>query len=244
MFTQISMTLLADGPARVSPEWAYAMYGVLCRKLEPCFADALHGSSITPISQFLQCGNVNEPIEWHVTFFGSAQEQLTHVISNIPCYELAKYGSTLNVTNMKVSPPTSEGEFCKTYLAENAPRRRLSMRFIVPTAFKSDGEYVIMPSIELIFQSLLAKWNACAAYNRLDDPEVLQDICAHTRIVNYSLRTTGFALKGVVIPAFTGSLKLSVRGPDMLAKLVNLLTAFGSFSGIGIKTALGMGGVI
>ncbi|GHV27410.1 hypothetical protein FACS1894167_02370 [Synergistales bacterium] len=220
------------------------MYGVLCRELEPCFAESLHGQSFTPISQFLQCGGANGTAELHVTFFGSDREQFTRVLNGITRYELTKYGAALDVANIKISPSVSEADFCKTHLAENDPERKILLRFVTPTSFKSGGEYVIMPSVELIFQSLLAKWNAYAADNRLDAPDVLSDICAHTRIVNYSLRSAGFAIKGVVIPAFTGNVKLSVRGPDMLVRLVNLLTAFGGLSGIGIKTALGMGGVI
>ncbi|GHV44927.1 hypothetical protein FACS1894204_02900 [Synergistales bacterium] len=243
MFTQASITLSADDSIRISPEWAYALYGVLCASFEPCLADALHEQSFTSVSQFLHCGNANGPAEWRVVFFGSEQEQFTRVLSRVTRYELTKYSAALNVTSIKISPPVSEPDFCKTYLTENVPLRRLSMRFVTPTAFKSGGEYVIMPSVELIFQSLLAKWNAFSEHNQLDASDVLADICAHTRIVNYSLRSVGYTLKGVTIPAFAGYIKLSVRGPDMLVRLVNLLVAFGSLSGVGIKTALGMGGV-
>jgi CRISPR-associated endoribonuclease Cas6 len=244
MFTQASITLLPDDSVRVYPEWAYAMYGILCRELEPLFADVLHQQSLTPVSQFLQCSKVNEPIKWHITLFGSAQEQFIEVLNRVKHYELTKYDTTLKVSDIEILPSIREEEFCKIHLIENELQRRLQVQFVTSTAFKSGGEYVIIPSIELMFQSLLIKWNAFTNDNQLDVSEVLPDICKYTRIVNYSLHSARFEFKGAIIPAFTGRVTLSVRGPETLVRLITLLTEFGRLSGIGIKTALGMGGVI
>jgi len=36
---------------------------------------------------------------------------------------------------------------------------------------------------------------------------------------------------------------MTVKGPTPLVRLFNMIISFGQYSGIGVKTALGMGGV-
>jgi CRISPR/Cas system endoribonuclease Cas6 (RAMP superfamily) len=40
-----------------------------------------------------------------------------------------------------------------------------------------------------------------------------------------------------------GKITLVVNGPDQLARLAGAMLSFAEYSGVGIKTALGMGGV-
>ena len=52
-----------------------------------------------------------------------------------------------------------------------------------------------------------------------------------------------FRLKGAAIPAFRGKLYLSTKLSQPMYTLLQTLLQFSEYSGIGIKTALGMGGV-
>ena len=63
----------------------------------------------------------------------------------------------------------------------------------------------------------------------------------HTSIQQYQLRSTAFSLEGVKIPAYLGTIALRVRGTNTMADFANLLLQFGEYSGVGIKTSLGMG---
>ena len=45
------------------------------------------------------------------------------------------------------------------------------------------------------------------------------------------------------IPSFIGNIDIYIRGPQTMTNLVNLLISFAKFSGIGIKTSIGMGGI-
>ncbi len=40
-----------------------------------------------------------------------------------------------------------------------------------------------------------------------------------------------------------GKITIIIRGPEQLARLAGALISFAEYSGLGIKTALGMGGV-
>ena len=50
-----------------------------------------------------------------------------------------------------------------------------------------------------------------------------------------------FGVEGVKIPAYQGSLSLKLLGPQQVVNLVHMLLRFGMYSGVGIKTAMGMG---
>ena len=62
-------------------------------------------------------------------------------------------------------------------------------------------------------------------------------------IVDYSLRTVRYSLKGTKIPAFVGNIVMESRLSAPLQEIWQLLVALAPYSGIGIKTTLGMGGV-
>jgi CRISPR/Cas system endoribonuclease Cas6 (RAMP superfamily) len=61
--------------------------------------------------------------------------------------------------------------------------------------------------------------------------------------MRYQLRSQAFPIEGRLVYGFSGSQRLTFYGYDMLKRLQGLLAIFAEFSGIGIKTALGMGAV-
>lgn len=118
------------------------------------------------------------------------------------------------------------------------------VRFISPTAFKSRGEYVLMPSVRLIFQNLLMHYNQVYEGNKEIDADTIAYIDQHVRITAYNLRSQYFAYAtgvGKKIPAFIGGLTLSINGPSTMGGLVRMLLKFGEYAGVGVKTSMGMG---
>ena len=77
----------------------------------------------------------------------------------------------------------------------------------------------------------------------LNDEDAFQVLLSGVHIVDYQLRTSRVSLKGVKIPGFVGSCILDAKLPLPLLELWNTLLLFADYSGIGIKTGLGMGGV-
>ena len=73
------------------------------------------------------------------------------------------------------------------------------------------------------------------------DEETLASLTESSSIVQYKLRSTFFLLEGVRIPAFKGEIKIKIAGTATMAKYARLLTRFGEYSGVGIKSAIGMG---
>ncbi|MDR0501088.1 MAG: CRISPR-associated endoribonuclease Cas6, partial [Coriobacteriales bacterium] len=121
---------------------------------------------------------------------------------------------------------------------------RTTIRFLTPTAFKSAGQYVFMPSTQLLFQNLLMRYFYVFEEGSEPDAETITYLSEHTSIIAYNLRSQyadNIASKGKKIPAFIGSLTLKINGEQTLTGFAQMLLSFGEFAGIGIKTSMGMG---
>lgn len=121
--------------------------------------------------------------------------------------------------------------------------RYMDLEFLTPTAFKSNGRYVIIPEIKYIFQSLMNKYSAASAEMDMYDEDTLEQLVQNSSIIQYKLRSVYFPMEGIKIPSFKGELGIKVNGTATMAKYARLLIRFGEYSGIGIKTAMGMGGI-
>ena len=62
-------------------------------------------------------------------------------------------------------------------------------------------------------------------------------------IVDYSLRTVRYPLKNVKIPSFVGNIVVESRLPAPLQEIWQLLVCLAPYTGVGIKTTLGMGSI-
>ena len=121
---------------------------------------------------------------------------------------------------------------------------RLEVR--TPASFKSRGQYQILPTPRLILQSLIKQWNGCFPDCPIEDEDGqgMEAMAAGLLCRGYQLRDQGYFLKGNHIPGFVGGMTLdSTRLPGFHRTLADALLYFSGYAGIGIKTALGMGGV-
>jgi len=123
---------------------------------------------------------------------------------------------------------------------------QIILNFTSPTAFKkTQGYYYAKPDVELIFMSLFNRWNAFA-HCKLPDA-LRETIQKRIRVITAGINqdTLSFARgrKGV-IPGFLGEVQFVLDEPSPpLRHMINALAAFASFSGVGIKTTIGMGQV-
>ena len=117
------------------------------------------------------------------------------------------------------------------------------IEFTSPTGFKSDEQYVIFPSSDLILKSLITKWNAACPNFVLDDDGLVKLLLSGVSISGYRLSSYDYRMKNQYIRSFTGSVTLRANLSAPLEKLYRMLLRFGGYSGVGIKTALGMGGM-
>ncbi len=242
MPSALTITMTGDPEKRHGPYLASLMQGVIMDRIDPAYARYLHESSIHPYSQYVE---ENESgILWHIhALTGKAEEEILGPLqdSSFTGVQLLHRQETLLVKDKKTSSTSYEDLIEGFYLGDCSKNINLQIR--TPMAFKQNGRYCIFPTTRLIFQNLMMRFDACSPDSRIFTPELLEEFETLTEIADYRLRSVRFSMEGVRIPSFAGDFRIYVRGPQQMANVAGMLAKFGEYSGIGIKTGMGMGAV-
>ena len=243
MPSQIKMILNHESQQKITWNMGSIFQGVIMEKIPFEYGQKLHLSELKPYSQFIL--NKNSEIIWTVnTLNDDADKYIMNILLSNQFSNFYLKHKNIELTIIKKEFQTiSYDTLIDTYFFENQ-NRIIEFQFISPTAFKSNGEYIFYPTIKAIFQSLMNKFDFFCDCAKVYTPEMINEILQHTKVIYYNLKSTKFYLEGITIPAFIGSIKIKVTGPQQMVNLLYLLAYFGKFSGIGIKIAMGMGGVV
>ncbi|GBR75889.1 CRISPR/Cas system-associated RAMP superfamily protein Cas6 [Candidatus Termititenax persephonae] len=221
------------------------LHGILMEKLDTDYAEELHHNELQPFSQFLFRDYQKDCYVWRIsTLTAEAKENIIQrlLVDNAPEIVLKHNNARINILGKRLANPLTYQTLTNQVLAGES-NRRIVLRFLTPTTFKSAGEFVVFPEVRLIYGSLFRKWNAFATAVSLNDTAAQEHLVRHTKIAGYKLRTVRYAMEGVFINAFLGEVCLYVNGPEALSQIADILFAFVRYTGLGAKTALGMGGI-
>lgn len=239
MITQFQFTLTGENPLRSAD--GYRLYSWLQQVLPDSFCDYLHQNERTPIAQNLYVDQTSNQTTWTVSLLGEGAEQMAcPVLEHLERIEL--HTDAYEVQRLSCVKMDSIYDVLAKADALGT-ENRTTLRFCSPTAFKQNGRYVLFPQERLILQSLIAKWGELFPQYLLNDPDAEQMLEEGIRISDYRLRTARYALKGVRIPGFVGQITIDAHLSAPMRQLWNSLCVLAPFTGVGIKTALGMGGV-
>lgn len=242
MIKHYKFKLSHDGTQKINSNVAYPLYSELLKYVSADFADAMHEQSFTPLSQYVELLNDTE-ILWHISLFGEeAVNEFSPRLDSLSDIRLETKEILLHTEDkIEESVITFDEIISEAMKIDDMVWK--SIKLVSPTTFKSAGQYVLFPSSDLIIKSLVSKWNyACEDY-ALNDEDMLDMLLSGVKISGYRLSSTSFRMKGQNIPSFTGNIKLNARLSAPIMQIYKSLLTFGEYSGIGIKTALGMGGL-
>lgn len=242
MLTQYRLYFDHMGVENFRAEWAYRLYAALLKQCPAEFGALVHTDQITPVSQFLTWQG--RRVIWRVSLLGEACESaLCPVLENARNFSVSGVPEPLLVSGR---------EKCEIQdvdrLFENGAQRkgRHQLTFCTPTAFKSRGRYQTMPSQHLIVQSLIRKWNSCILECPIEDEDGqgAEALADGLKMTDFKIHSCNYLLKGSNIPGFVGSMTVENRLHGFHRELADALLVFAGYAGVGIKTTLGMGGVI
>jgi CRISPR-associated endoribonuclease Cas6 len=133
-------------------------------------------------------------------------------------------------------------ELAAAQLVGPAPApRQIGLSFTSPTAFRSQERHMPLPLPELVFGSLLERWNA---FSPLAFPAEVKRYAAEC------LAISRFDLTSRPVPAKEGGLRVGAVGQITYVTLnydrywmsvLHALAAFALYSGVGVATATGLG---
>lgn len=242
MLAELKMKLEPD-----KPDFGYYqssnLQGVLMEQLDSSYAELLHRQGLKPYSQYL-LQDRQQVREWVVkTFTQEAYQQVMLPLMDGGFKEFTIEKKQIHVRICGKELHTLPKRELMQEFYDGTDERRFHMEFLSPTAFKSNAKYVMIPEIRYILQSLMNKYSAASDDMEMYDNETLEQLVDKIGITRYQLRSTMFPLEAVRIPAFRGEMTIHVGGTDTMARYTRLLLRFGEYSGVGIKTAMGMGGL-
>lgn len=218
------------------------MQGVLMEFVKPEYAEDLHKQGLNPYSQHLEF--TDGSFRWIITTFTEeAKEQIIDPIlqTNVSELFLKHKNASLGITGKTLELRDYKQLLEETFFGQCKPY--LNMAFITPTAFKVDGRYQFYPTVSHIFKSLIRRHDSIAGNTEVYSEQLIKEIEERLEVTRYNLRSTRFELEGVKVPAFTGSLGIRIHGGNQLANLIHMLAEFGEYTGVGIKTSIGMGAI-
>lgn len=217
------------------------MQGVMMENIPSFYAEALHRDKLRPYSQF--CTNDKGKNVWIVSVL--SREAYENII--LPLMQLETAEVRYKKDMIIFSEPETEMLTYEQLLEENAAGKggaeTIRLDIITPAAFKSSGRYMILPTLRLIFNSLAKRFDSFYGIAGNDYEGVAEEAEKNITIIDYSLTGADFTLEGVHIPAFTGNITMKVAGSREFRSYIRMLCRFAEFSGVGIKTAIGMGSV-
>ena len=226
---------------RPSPYWGSLLHGMLLERLPEDWRERLHGEGLRPFSQWVEPGE-GARFTWHLNLLDDALAAVAAPLlaagATWPCAHL-QGGFTLEKLERE---DCALQEYMKPFFLRERGAPRLRLHFRTTATHKTQGGYALFPAVDLLARSLRARICDLEPGFVLADDEVLEQIIAHTRIARYRLQSGSFALEGARLQGFTGSVDLNVQGPDALIRLADVLYCFAPWCGVGVKTALGMGG--
>jgi CRISPR-associated endoribonuclease Cas6 len=128
-------------------------------------------------------------------------------------------------------------------LQEGGPARRVSLTFHSPTSFQSKGMHIPAPLPNLVFGSLVDRWNTFSPITL--SPEVRRFAEEMVALSHYRLESdVVFQKSGAPIIGGVGRATYTALGGDRYwLATMQMLADFALYSGVGVKTTTGMGQV-
>lgn len=239
MLTKLEMRL--GEVEELSYQMASLFHGVLMELISPEYAEKLHESRLHPYAQHLE--KRNNEWYWVVSTLNDEAKNEIIIKALLPADRILikKKDLELKISGKNYTE-LSDSELADTFYNEQG-KRYVTIRFVTATAFKNEGRYINYPDIRMIYANLMNKYSSSSETESMKDEETLEQLVSNTEVNRYELHSTLFSLEGVRIPAFIGNITFKLKGTQTMCNFANMLFRFGTYSGIGIKTSIGMGAI-
>ena len=237
--SKIKLKLNAEG---LSYKKASDFQGVLFTQIDPEYADYLHKEQLHPYSQYIY----NNDGVWNWCISTLSSDAYAHIIEPIlkPDFQHFKIiNGNIDVDIKDKSLSVLNYSSLLEDFYDKKAEKDINIDLLTLTAFKQRGHYNVTPDLRLIYQSLMMKYSAVSGNENMIDEETLEQLIQNSVISKYRLKTGVFPVEGRTIPGFMGTLGIKFYGTETMMRYIRMLFKFGEYSGVGIKTGIGMGAI-
>ena len=236
----VTMTCCLNLPAFLrSHNIGSLLHGVIMEQLSTESAEKLHLYRYNPIKQRLIFSG--SQIIWEIICLeNDLGMELKSIFNKQKNIHIKKYNASIDMSDKNMQE-ISYDCFVRQHMTNTDPKSFMKLDFLSPTSFKSAGSYDIFPDIKKILRSIMLNFDYFSPVTKIYDYDALENFTEHIKIIDYNLKSMRFHLERIKIPSFKGRINVKLRGNLQLLQILNLIFAFGELSGVGIKTAMGMG---
>lgn len=229
---------------KINNSMGSVMHGVLMETISPKMAAHFHEENLRPFSQCVYFDKEKHKSVWRIGILNAvAYDSIILPLLERKNIFVKQKGYKINLRENRILLDTSYEKLADEIFPNSQIPRGADFTFMTATSFKRAGNYVIFPENFLIVQSLLQRWNIFSPYMKIEDNNLAEKLANFCKISRYDLHSGKFSLEKKNITGFVGKISVSFFGNDMVNKILALLTNFAQFSGVGVKTALGMGAI-
>lgn len=218
--------------------------GWLMERLDSTYAEHLHQQVITPYSISTQI--VRDEIWFILNLLDNdAIKYFSAILLDLePKIILLKKSNHQDfLVREIVTEAMSLETLSSIFYQTKGSNQKIKIIFESPTSFKSKGDYVFYPDLRLILQSLMKQYSYFFENEFTVEKDLLEHLMAYTAISSYQLKSFHYPVHRARIPAFLGEITIQCRGNQTLKSYLRMLLALGNFTGVGIKTSMGMGSI-
>lgn len=156
------------------------------------------------------------------------------------------YNTFFNIKSISVNKICTYNDLVKENYLSLETVKQISLLVNTPVCFKDNQTSFFNPTPDpkLFIQSALKKWNSFSESSlNLEHENLFFDLSKSIFIKQYDLKTKTFQLNEITIPGFIGNITFGLKGTSQTKNLISMLFQYLTYSGVGIKTAMGMGDV-
>lgn len=235
MLAKIEMEIEGNG---LDVNMSSLFHGYLMNSIDSNYVDYLHYNETHPYTSCIYKDMESGKIFWKITTFNkNAYEMLIKYFleNDIKNIYLKKKGIEVFIKSVSMTKTSFEELFLNS-------EKKNKIYFLTPTTHKLNGELQIFPNISTLLLGVINKVNQHSDTTKLEDEDVIIDFLEKVYIDEYYLRTKYFFLEKIRIKGFIGNVKIKSKD-EVFCHLLNFLLQVSEYTGLGVKTALGMGGI-
>ena len=192
MITQLEIKLKYQSEEKLNYNISSVMHGILMGHIDRAYGERMHEDGLKPFVQEV-CNIKEDEFIWRIcTMTEEAKIQIIEPLMKMDQFYMKHRELRLKVCERNLKE-ISYDTLIENYYFEEQPRN-ITIKFCSPTAFKSQGNYIFMPTVRLIFQSLIHKYDTFSS-------DLWKKLWILPGLLHFSLvRTPGYQLLPVHPP--------------------------------------------
>jgi len=241
MLEQLDLYIKSADTSELFSNLGVKLHGFIMSRIDSDYAKRLHNPrEHTPFSLFVF--DSGEGFICRISTLTDEASQILDAMQNVG--KIKVYGITepLTIENMIRSNPIVRQDIVRI-----VTKKKYVLNFITPAVYKKDGKFCNMPELYRYFRTVVEKINRFESMD-IEYRDIAEIFESYLKVGEYRYESSSYLLGGYIIPAMIGGASISIAArkeeSDNKPEILRLLLGYATFSGVGGKTSLGMGGTL